>query len=240
MKSALLVCLFVCSAFAAAHEAIEPAPEVLGNYESTARSRELQLRGTSMDMEIEASLPKLHREGRFHALRKISQLGRISYEALRFEGDRSVERDVIARYLTAESEAQSANAPSLGVNRKNYKFHFKGVSELSGRKAYVFRLTPRQRRVGLYKGEIWIDAKTSMPLRESGYFVKNPSIFLRRVSFVRDYKIQNDVSVPQHIESVIDTYLVGRAEMHVDYSNVSFSNDSAPLRSAAVTPVSLQ
>lgn len=193
-----------------------------------------------MDMEIDASLPKLHREGRFHALRKISRLGRISYEALRFEGDRSVERDVIARYLTAESEAQAGNAASLGLNHKNYKFHYKGVSQLFGRQAYVFRLTPRQKRVGLFKGEVWIDAKTSMPLRESGYFVKNPSVFLRRVSFIRDYKIQNEVAVPQHIETVIDTYLVGRAEMHVDYTNVSFSTDSAPADSALVQAFSLQ
>ena len=40
-----------------------------------------------MDVEIDASLPKLKKHGRLHALRRISPLGLIRYEKAQFEGD---------------------------------------------------------------------------------------------------------------------------------------------------------
>ena len=115
-----------------------------------------------MDVEIQASLPKLKKQGRLHALRRISALGRITYEMLRFEGDGTVKNQVIARYLTAEAEAQAEaqkdQAPSLAVTPANYKFKYKGRSQLEGRDVYIFQVTPRQKRQGLFKGDLWIDA----------------------------------------------------------------------------------
>jgi len=66
-----------------------------------------------MEVDIEASLPKLKKHGRLHGLRRISRLGRITYEALHFEGDNSVKTHVIARYLAAEAEAQGKRAAYL-------------------------------------------------------------------------------------------------------------------------------
>src|SRR5579883_3267875 len=84
------------------------APEaIVENYWNIARSQERSLNGASMEVDIEASLPKLKKQGRLHALRRISDIGRITYEHLRFEGDGAIKNDVIARYLTAENQAQS-------------------------------------------------------------------------------------------------------------------------------------
>ena len=47
-------------------------------------------------------------------------------------------------------------------------------------------MTPRKKRAGLFKGEIWIDAATYLRVQESGYLVKNPSIFLKKVAFVTE------------------------------------------------------
>ena len=45
------------------------APEVIvENYWSAARNQEHSLDGASMEVEIEASLPKLKKQGRLHAL----------------------------------------------------------------------------------------------------------------------------------------------------------------------------
>jgi hypothetical protein len=48
--------------------------------------------------------------------------------------------------------------------------------------------------VGLFKGELWVDADTFLPLRESGRFVKNPSVFLKKIEFVRDYEIKDGIA----------------------------------------------
>src|SRR5713226_7234317 len=106
-----------------------PAPEeVVGTYTAISRQQGARLRGASMDVEIEANLPKLQKHGQLRALRRISRLGRITYEAVRFEGDKSVKSDIIARYLAAETQAQSADESSLAITPANYKFKFKGHS----------------------------------------------------------------------------------------------------------------
>src|SRR5271154_2981572 len=79
--------------------------DVVESYTAAAREQSARFRNVSMDVDIAASLPNLHKNGRLHALKRISRLGRITYEALKFDGDSSVKRDVIARYLTAESQA---------------------------------------------------------------------------------------------------------------------------------------
>jgi len=212
-----------------------PAPEaVVDTYTAISRQQGERLRGASMDVEIEANLPNLQKQGRLRALRRISRLGRITYEALRFEGDKSVKGNIIARYLAAETEAQSADQSLLAITPANYKFKFKGHSGEGENQIYIFQLTPRKKRVGLFKGELWIDAASCLPVRESGRLVKTPSIFLKRVEFVREYYIRGGVAVPLQIASRLETSLVGRAEVTVHYRNVELAGDSPVTIAAAL------
>ena len=84
---------------------------------------------------------------------------------------------------------------------------------------HVFEVTPRKKRQGLFKGDLWIDAETFLRVQESGYLVKNPSIFLKKIAFVRKYEIHDGISVPRQVQSVVDTRLVGKAELTIDFSN---------------------
>ena len=212
-----------------AEPAAEPPDTIVENYCAASRGQEQSFQGASMDVEIQASLPKLKKQGRLHALRHISALGRITYEMLRFEGDGTVKNQVIARYLTAEAEAQAEarkdQAPSLAVTPVNYKFKYKSRDRLEGRDVYIFQVTPRQKRQGLFKGDLWIDAGTYLRVQESGYLVRSPSVFLKSVAFVRKYEIRDGISVPLQVQSVVDTRLAGKAELTIDFSN--FSIDSA-------------
>jgi hypothetical protein len=212
-----------------AEPAAEPPGTIVENYCAASRGQEQSFQGASMDVEIQASLPKLKKQGRLHALRHISALGRITYEMLRFEGDGTVKNQVIARYLTAEAEAQAEaqkdQAPSLAVTPVNYKFKYKSRDRLEGRDVYIFQVTPRQKRQGLFQGDLWIDAGTYLRVQESGYLVKSPSVFLKKVAFVRKYEIRDGISVPLQVQSVVDTRLAGKAELTIDFSN--FSIDSS-------------
>lgn len=187
---------------------------------------EAALNGASMEVHIQASLPRLKKEGKLRALRHISTLGRITYEALSFVGDNTVKQNVIARYLTAEAQAQTDRVASMAVTPENYKFKFKRTAELDGRELHVFQVSPRKKRVGLFKGEVWIDAGTHLRVYESGRFVKNPSIFLKKVEFVRKYEIRDGIPVPRHIQSVVDTRLVGPAELSIDFTNFTLAENA--------------
>ena len=205
---------------------------VVENYWAASRQQERALQGSSMEVDIEASLPKQNNHGRLHGLRRISRLGRITYEALRFEGDNSVKNHVIARYLSAEVEAQADGSPSLAVTPANYQFKYKGPKQSAGQAIEVFQVTPRRKVVGLFKGEIWIDARTFLCVRESGRLVKPPSLFLKKIEFVKEYEIQNGIAVPRQIHSVVDTRLVGPAELTIDFRNVSLAG--SPKRASLV------
>ncbi|MCU1238648.1 MAG: hypothetical protein JWP63_6615 [Candidatus Solibacter sp.] len=174
-----------------------------------------------MEVEMDASLPKLKKHGRLHALRRILPLGLIKYEMARFEGDNIVNKEIIARYLNAEVEAQKQQSPTVAVTPRNYKFKYKGLRRSEGRDVHIYEVTPRQKRDDLYKGELWIDAVTYLKVQESGYLVKNPSIFLKKVAFIRKYEIRDGIAVPLRVLSVADVRFVGKAELTIDFINVS-------------------
>jgi hypothetical protein len=223
---ALLLSAIVSIIPLSAEDASVPPEAIVQSYCEASRYQEQVLKTATMDMDVDmsASLPRLKKRGKLHALRRISALGRITYEMLRFEGDNTVKNQVIERYLTAEAEAQKEQAPAMAVTPANYKFKYKGQSELDGRSVHVFDVTPRQKRQGLFKGQVWIDASTYLRVQEAGQLVKNPSIFLKRIAFIRRYEIRDGISVPRQVQSVVDTRLVGKAELTIDFSN--FSIDS--------------
>jgi hypothetical protein len=215
--------LVVCSGAFADEANFEPLA-IIDDYVAISKAQEGRLQGASMEVDIEAEVPTLHKSGRLHALRRISSLGRrITYDALRFEGDRSIKNDVIARYLTAESEALKSEPATLAVTPANYKFKYKGLIEKEGRSVHAFHVTPRKKKAGLFVGDLWLDPETHLAVRESGRLVKSPSLFLRKVEFVRDYRIEQGVAIPTRIQSSVDTRLVGKANLSVAFGAVSLS-----------------
>jgi hypothetical protein len=182
------------------------------------------LRNASMQVDIDASIVKLKEHGKLRALRKISRLGEVTYRVLFFQGDNTVKNDVIARYLEAEKQGQGDQ--KLAISPANYKFKFKGEKPDDGRSVYIFQLSPRQKKVGLFKGELWLDANTYLPVLEKGKLVKNPSIWFKRVEFERQFAIQNGVSVPRSMNSTIVVRLIGTVDLQINYSNIVQNADA--------------
>jgi hypothetical protein len=167
------------------------------------------------------------------ALRRVSALGRITYEKLRFEGDGTVKKQIINRYLSAEAEAQADPSLAVPLTPENYNFKYKGKAQLDGRDTHVFEVSPKRKRQGVFRGQLWVDAATFLRVQEAGYLVKSPSFMLKKVAFVRTYQIHNGISVPRQEQSFVDTRLgIGRAELTIDFSN--FAIDSAPGGTAGI------
>jgi hypothetical protein len=191
--------------------------EIVQKYLSATQEQQTAMRGVTMQVDISAEVPKLQKQGKLQALRNISKLGKITYNALGFIGDKTIKNEVIARYLTADTEAQQNQ--DISITPANYKFKFKGLQDHDGKQDYVFQLSPRKKRVGLFKGELWIDPQTYMPVRESGRFVKSPSIFLKKIEFVRTYDLKEGVALTQHMESKLQTRIFGPVNLSIDFSN---------------------
>ena len=195
-------------------------PEILQRYFEASKSQEESLHGLQMEMSFDARMPKLHKEGRLRALRFVSKLGKITFNTLSFTGDNTIKKEVIARFLQLEQDSGEKGS-DLSISDRNYKFKFKKLIQWEKRPVYVYELTPKEKKAGLFKGELWIDSATYMPVRESGRLVKSPSVFLKKVEFVREYIIQDGIAIPKMIKSFIETRLAGRAELDINYSNYS-------------------
>ena len=215
------------SAGSAAALAPDSWQQVLDRYFASSQQQQAGLRDATMDMEIDAKLPRMKREGSARGVRQIAPDGVITYDKVASTGDKMVNKEVIIRFLSAETEASKGikdskgNRQSMAISSENYRFRQKALLIRSDRQIYIIQVTPRKNRLGLFKGELWLDAGTGLPLREAGRLVKNPSMFLKRVDFIRDYEIVQGLSVPVRVESRIDTRLVGLAELEIRYTNHS-------------------
>lgn len=213
------------------------ADELVGRYLSTLEVQNRNKFSASIEVDIDAKLPRLRKHGRLRALKFITKLGQIFYPPSwqRYEGDSMVKKEVIARFLQAEQQARSDYSSSIAITPANYKFKYKGVADYAGRPAYVIQLTPRQKRLGLFKGELWIDQQTALPLREWGELVKNPSVFLKSVYFVRDYYICDGIAVPRRLISDVETRLVGKAQLTIWFDNYKLGESDAAIEAVAGT-----
>lgn len=240
LRSAILILFALAPLMHGGMEALSPDPvgapplptaatwaEALDAYLAANHLQQERLRDSTVEVEIQARLPRMKKEAIQRAVRQVASSGEISYQPVSSTGDGMVRKEVIARYMSEEADASRKMAigdvklQSMGITRDNYKFSYKGLGKLNDRQVYVFQLTPKQKRVGLFKGEIWVDSLTFQTLRESGTFVKSPSIYLSKVQFVRQYEIQNGLAVPTHVSSQIDTRLVGKTEIDIRFSGFS-------------------
>jgi hypothetical protein len=197
----------------------DTSQEILNRYQGAMSNQREAFRDVAMDVEFDARIPKLQKQGKLSAIRRISSLGRVTYKLLGFQGDDTVKKEVIARYMTAEVESAQERKDEIALTPQNYEFKYKGLNDRSGRQVHIFELKPRSKRVGLFKGELWLDPATYLPIRESGRLVKNPSVFIKKVEFTRDYEIVDGVAYLRRMESRTDTRVVGRAELDVRFAN---------------------
>jgi hypothetical protein len=188
--------------------------EIITKYLEAKQTQQQTLRGAQMQVDIDAKLLKLEKQGTMVALRTMSKLGKITYKALGFSGDNTVKTEVITRYLAAESESRDA-----ALTPANYKFKYRGRMDREGQPVNIFQVTPRKKSLGMFRGEVWLDASTNMPVRETGHAVKTSSVLIKAMDFQQDYELHDGVAIPKHFHGTADIRIFGRAELSVDFSN---------------------
>jgi hypothetical protein len=166
-------------------------------------------------LEIDASLPKLGKQGRMEVIRHSGPAGRPEYEVVSFEGDATVKQQVIARYLEVEQQAYALPVSSVAVTPDNYKFRYAGSIESGGNRSYIFAIKPRHGGGGLIDGHLWIDQSTGAAVHQDGRVVKRASIFIRQIRITRDSGSRAGLPYLRVTHVDIDTRLAGRAELTI-------------------------
>lgn len=166
-------------------------------------------------IEIDASLPKLKKAGWLRAIRRTFPAEKPHYDVLEITGDQTVKTQIIARYLSATDRAAELPLASVAITPANYEIHYAGSLCVGERPAYAFRITPRKKREGLLNAVLWLDSETGIAVRESGYFAKSPSVFLKRVNLTRENELHNGTIEARITHIVAETRLIGPARLVV-------------------------
>src|SRR5712692_5520821 len=208
------------------------APELaLQAYERRAALQSMELVSYSSTTLIRAQLPDTSQSGEYELHRHYAAPRTLEFKAVHFTGDGFVKSNVITRLLKSEVDhVQKDDTALTAINPTNYKFSYKGTSQMEGRLVHVYQVKPRKKRVGLFKGRVYLDAGTGSLVRAEGSMVKSPSFFIKKIEFVQDYADVGAFTFPVHIHSEASTRLIGRAVVdiyHSDYQPVGNTTQPA-------------
>src|SRR5271170_1203390 len=183
-----------------------------------------QLAAYSATTLIRAQLLDTSQYGEYEVQQHYLAPRTLAFKAVRFTGDSFVKTNVITRLLQSEVDHAQKDDPALNaISPANYKFSYKGTNELQGRIDHIYQLKPRQKREGLFKGRIYVDAYSGSLVRAEGRPVKSPSLFIKKVDFVQDYADVGAFTFPVHVHSEAVARIVGRAIVDIyqhDYQPV--------------------
>lgn len=208
---------------------------VIDRYVAAVQQQREAMLGAEMEVDIDGRFPKLEESGTMRVLRTISKVGEITFKVLgEFKGDDRVRKELIVRYLTEEQEKKGFGA--LPITPRDYDFQIKAIltdhaNTPDAHRIYVFDVIPWRNAEGVFRGELWLDGETAMPLRESGELVRNPHMIISKFRFVRDYELKNGFAVIKRMEGRVDVRFYGSAELDINFSNVTWPTEQARLDS---------
>jgi len=202
------------------------APKLaLQTFERHSSVQAEQLASYSATMLICAQLPNTSQNGEYELQKRYSSPRALVFKALRFAGDDFIKHNVILRLLQSEVDHLQKDDPALtAITRANYTFSYKGTKQLESRQVHVYQLKPRQKRRGLFKGRIYLDAYSSSLVRAEGRLVKSPSFFVKKIQFVEDFAYIDSFTFPVYIHSEAQARLLGRIIVDIyqyDYQPVA-------------------
>jgi hypothetical protein len=201
----------------------------LATYERAAEEQSTELTGYTATSVIDAELPDSAQKAEFEMTRHYSAPSVLEFVPLRFTGDTFVKTNVIVRVLESEVEHVRRQEQSrTAISSINYKFGYKGTSQINGTPVHIYEVKPHQKRSGVFKGRIYVSASTGQLVRAQGRIVKSPSFFIKKIDFVQDYATINGFTLPTHMHSEAQTRLVGKAVVditHRDYE-LRFAGDA--------------
>ncbi len=215
------------------------APELaLETYQQRADRQAADLGATTETMVVRAELPETKQRGEFELKRYFKAPKGIAFAGIKFVGDTFVKTNVIARLLQSEVDHVSkGEGGDMSLSSRNYKFSFHKTEVRDGRTLHEFNVKPRKKRVGLFKGRVFIDAYTGSLVRVEGTLAKSPSLFIKKIDFIQEYEDVGGFTLPARIQSKVMTRLVGPTLIDIEHRDYEAQTMNQVQQQAAQPPV---
>jgi hypothetical protein len=135
-------------------------------------------------------------------------------------GSLVIRQKVIDKLIEAELDSvRSENLDQTHITPENYGFRLNGTEEMDGYSCFVLEVIPKSAKKYLMRGQIWVDRIDFAIVRMEGSPAKNPSIWTRKVRFVRRYEKHGSFWLPASLESESDILVAGRSTLKIEYSD---------------------
>ena len=208
------------------------SPELaLATYQRRAGQQGSDLAAYSAATVIRAELPSTSQHGEFELERHYAAPRTLEFKPVRFSGDGFVKSNVIARLLQTEVDhVQKGDTALTAITPANYKFSYKGISRVEDRDVHVYQVKPLEKRPGLFKGRIFLDASSGSLVRTEGKVVKSPSFFVKNIEFLQDFADFGRFTFPVRLHSEATARIVGKTIVDIvnrDFQPVASSVETA-------------
>ena len=205
------------------------APELaLATFDQRVDHQLSELPSYSAVTRISAELPGSKQRAVFELERHYAAPKTLQFVPVQFSGDGFVKHNVINRVLQQEVDRTGKeDGAQTAISERNYKFTYKGESEIEGRAVHVYQVKPRTELPGLFKGHVYLDVLTGALLRAEGKVVRSPSFFIKKIDFVTDYADLDGFSMPIRVHSEADARLIGRVVMDISTTGYDFAGSPA-------------
>jgi hypothetical protein len=201
------------------------APDLaLATYQKRASQQAAELASYSAVTVVRAELPDSSQQGEYELQRKFEAPHTLQFTPMHYTGDGFVKNNIITRLLQTEVDHVQKDDPTqTAIVPANYKFTYRGLSRVNDRTVHVYQVKPHNKRPGLFKGRVYLDAHNGSLVRAEGSIVKSPSFFVKHIDFWQDYTDVQSFTLPSHTHSVAKARIVGRTIVdivHRDYQTV--------------------
>jgi hypothetical protein len=160
--------------------------------------------------------------------------GTKQFEVLSASGWGGARKHVFSRLLEAEAEASKpGNSEESRVTPQNYSFRMLGFEDVDGRMAYAIEVTPKVPKTYLMRGTIWVDTADYAIVRMQGSPAKNPSFFIKKVSFTHMYQKLGSMWLPASDISLTDARIFGPVQVTILYGEYQMGTANVTLRASA-------
>lgn len=154
---------------------------------------------------------------------------RKEFEIIAEHGPAPVRNQVFRRMLKSEQDsAGGAQKKATQVSLENYAFQFLNIEMLDGRKSYVLAAEPKTKNGFLFRGKVWIDAQDFAVAKIEGSPAQNPSIWVRKTSFVHRYTKIGEFWLALSNVSETDVVLFGKTQVRIEYGDYRVNDESKP------------
>jgi len=134
--------------------------------------------------------------------------------------------------------AADRNRVDSSITPNNYTLALLGEEEVAGSPCYIVQATPKRADKYLFSGKIWIHSVEFAIVKIEGQPAKIPSLWIKRVDFVRRYQKIGEFWLPLKNESVTRVRLFGKNTLTTDYDNYQINKVSvASIKESNSNPI---